>query len=97
MDQTGSSLGGMSIAMRMKMNRDAMYGNQSSVEQPVGSLYAKNPFTGIVDKPEDNMLEFEQNMNQLLSTPQSNLRREQQSPIKSSNDRIAMINQMNKR
>ena len=29
MDQTGSSLGGMSIAMRMKMNRDAMYGNQS--------------------------------------------------------------------
>lgn len=29
MDQTGQSMGGMSIAMRMKQQRDAMYGNQS--------------------------------------------------------------------
>lgn len=25
MDQTGNSMGGMSIAMRMKMNRDALW------------------------------------------------------------------------
>lgn len=75
MDQTGSSMGGMSMAMRMKMNRDAIYGtqNQSAQEQqPMGSLYAKNPFTGIVDSRDDNnMSEFEKNMDHLLSTPQS--------------------------
>jgi hypothetical protein len=36
----------------------------------MGSLYAKNPFTGIVDSRDDNnMSEFEKNMDHLLSTP----------------------------
>ena len=36
MDQTGSSMGGMSIAMRMKMNRDAMYGNPVEQHHDMG-------------------------------------------------------------
>ena len=88
MDQTGNSMGGMSIAMRMKQNRDALLGNQvldqQQVDTGVQSLYAKNPFTGMNDH--NNLNEFEDKMDQMLQTPQSDMIR--QSPYKQQNGRI---------